>query len=147
MPNPASTPSYQRLAMNYVRKAMYDRMKDDSALMADVVGIYDRPPQGTNFPYVTFTRISSEPDRTHDNPADKVYVTLGVHTSVHGFEVAEKICDHIQRLFGDRCDLEVENYHTVAVRYESAETVDPEINPDVRAVMLLYQVYVKERQD
>jgi hypothetical protein len=41
-----------------LQKAIYQRLIADTALMALIVGVYDRPSHNTNFPYVTLGESS-----------------------------------------------------------------------------------------
>lgn len=110
----------------------------DTALMADVTGVYDHVPEGTGFPYVTLGAATTIPRGALDRYGRRSTVTLHAWSSYHGWKEALGVVDHLLRLL-DHQDLTVAGHEFVSMRHEQTVSMtDPD--EDLRHIAVRFAI-------
>lgn len=121
-----------------LQTALYQRLTGDTALMADVTGVYDHVPEGAGFPYLVLGEATATPQGALDRYGRRSTVTLHVWSAYRGYFEALGVVDHLLRLL-ERQPLAVSGHATVAVRHEQTVTMrDPDA--DLRHVAVRFAV-------
>ncbi|AGN89324.1 DUF3168 domain-containing protein [Paenibacillus larvae] len=79
-----------------VQEAVYRRLTSDTALMPMIKGVYDYVPEKTLLPYVTFSRVYSEPFETKTSTGEIVTLTLDVFSEAKGKKESIHILKQIE---------------------------------------------------
>lgn len=99
-----------------LQKAIYERLHGDSLLMAMVSGVYDRPVQGTAFPYITFGTFEAQDWSSMTNAGMAFGVTLEIWSREGGHKQAAVIMERLHSLLHD-VNLSVEGQTLVDLRF------------------------------
>jgi hypothetical protein len=123
-----------------VQTAIYATLAADGPLTA-LAGIYDEPPQGAAFPYVTIGEATEVPWDTFGRQGRELVCTLHVWSRAKGFTEAATILQNVLRLL-DRAALTVANYTAVRCVYEFGQ---PMRDPDgiTRHIVARFRVSVE----
>ena len=106
-----------------LQKAVYARLNGDSALIAQVSGIYDDVPGNPTFPYVQIGIATSGTFQTHSRPGDEVTIFVDIFSQYEGMKEALEIKDDVDRLLADRTDLVVSGFYLVGIWKLTANTL------------------------
>lgn len=79
-----------------VQEAVYRRLSCDTALSSMVKGIFDYVPEKTSPPYVTLSRIYSEPLDTKTSTGEIVTLTIDVFSEAKGKKESINILKQIE---------------------------------------------------
>lgn len=104
-----------------LQKSVYAKIAADSTIMALIEGVYDDPPENTDYPYITIGEATSVPWRSHDRPGEEVTFTLHIWSQQAGFSEGLLILKELNRLFG-YVDLVVTGWDIVKCEYEFSDT-------------------------
>lgn len=81
-----------------LQKAIYQKLTGDSALMALVSGVFDRPPQGQSYPYITIGESSIGDWSTKTSNGTEQLLTLHIWSREGGKKQAELIAEKVHGL-------------------------------------------------
>jgi hypothetical protein len=122
-----------------IQLAVYSRLTSDPVLMGKITGVWDlRAPEGTQWPYITISGLSSSPMGALDRFGARTVITLHVWSVVPGNGEIAGIGSDLLRLL-DHQTLHVEGHHTVAVRLEQYLTVN-DADPDIRHLVARFSI-------
>ncbi|PZN50087.1 MAG: DUF3168 domain-containing protein [Proteobacteria bacterium] len=111
------------IAAAEIQKALHDALAEDPALVAALGGskIFDRPPAGVAFPYITFGRTSIHDWSTDTEGGTEQLLTLHIWSKSRGRKQALEIMECVRARL-DRARVEPEGHHLIDLRLEYAET-------------------------
>ncbi len=113
-------------AIGAIQKAVYAALAGDAVLATKVTGIFDGPPDGQAFPYVTLGEATERPADTFAGRGNEATMTLHIWSQAASFGEALGILAEINRIL-DRAALAVTGFKTVMCAYEWSETLrDPD---------------------
>ncbi len=102
-----------------LQKALFQLLTGDSALMNMVNGIYDRPPQGTEFPYITLGDLSGSDWSTKTTAGMEYTAVLYTWSREGGRKEASDIMERLHALLHD-ADVAAEGHEVVMMRFLSS---------------------------
>jgi len=102
-----------------LQKAIYQTLTNDATLMALVVGVFDRPPQGTAFPYITLGESAGSDWSTKTTTGMEQNVTLHVWSREGGRAEAASIMERIHTLL-HQAPLSVTGQTLVSIRFSAS---------------------------
>jgi hypothetical protein len=105
-----------------LQKAVYQQLTGDTALMALVTGIHDRPPQSSIFPYITVGESISRDWSTMATTGLEQVITLHVWSREGGRKEAALIMERIHVLLHEGT-LSVEGQTLVLIRFISSSVL------------------------
>lgn len=111
-----------------LQKAMYQKLKNDAALVALLGGgkVYDDTPQRTEYPYVTFGRSVVRDWSTGTDSGHEHIVTLHVWSRAAGRREVHDIINAIETALHDQ-PLAIMGFRLVNLRHENSDARrDPE---------------------
>ena len=105
-----------------LQKAIYELLHGDSILMGLVTGVYDRPVQGTVFPYITFGSFEAQDWSSMTNAGMAFLVNLEIWSREGGHKQAAVIMERLHGLLHD-ANLSVEGQTLVDLRFVGSAIV------------------------
>ncbi len=102
-----------------LQKSIFQALNGDSALRALVSGIYDRPVQGTAFPYITFGDWVGNDWSSMTDKGMELLPVLEVWSREGGHKQAAKIMERVHTLLHD-ASLSVEGQTLVLLRFSGS---------------------------
>jgi hypothetical protein len=102
-----------------LQKSVYETLSGDSALMALVSGVFDRPPQGTEFPYITLGEASGNDWSAAGVNGMQYLLALQIWSREGGRKQAALIRERVYTLL-HQADLSVEGQTLVLLRFVSS---------------------------
>ena len=102
-----------------IQTAIYQALTDDSALMEQVTGIFDRPPQGSAFPYVTIGESVANDWSTKTTSGSEQVFSLHVWSREGGRKETATLMDRLYELL-HLGDLNVEEHTLVLLHFVSS---------------------------
>ncbi len=81
-----------------LQQAIYQKLTEDNALMTQISGVFDRPPQDSSFPYVTIGESSGRDWSTKTSTGMEHLITLHVWSREGGRKQAANIMERIHAL-------------------------------------------------
>jgi hypothetical protein len=126
-----------------VQQAVYSAMKNDAALMAKVVDVFDDVIKGSAYPYITIGDMRSSWFGAHLQNGEEVVITITIWSQYQGYKEGLDIAGELQRLFGSNTTLSVTGYALEMSRFDSMLTAR---DPDgiTRQIELEYRITVLE---
>ena len=103
-----------------LQTAVYQRLSGDSALMALVEGVYDRPPQGSSYPYVTLGDIALSDWSTKNTNGFEAMLTLHIWSRGGGRKEVASVAERIYALL-HRAGLSVSGQALVQMRFAASD--------------------------
>ncbi|MEO0946234.1 MAG: DUF3168 domain-containing protein [Pseudomonadota bacterium] len=107
-----------------LQEAVFSVLIDDSSL-TDLLGgekVFDRAPEGTDYPYVTFTTLNMRDASTTTEAAFECRLTLNVWSRELGRRQVLTILNRIRQLLHDR-NLALSDYVLVNLREELSDVL------------------------
>lgn len=121
-----------------LQQSIYTRLTGDATLMADITGVYDHVPEGTQFPYVTIGAATAIPRGAHDRYGRRTTETLHVWSAHNGWSEAYDIVGHLIRLL-ELQPLTATGHAVVSVRLEqTVSMIDPDA--DLRHIAVRFAI-------
>jgi len=105
-----------------LQKAVYQRFSGDSALMALVTGVFDRPPQGQDYPYVTIGDSTISDWSTKTSNGTEQQIAVHIWSRDGGRKKSEDIAKIIHGLLHGG-NMSVEEQTLVLLRFISSAIV------------------------
>jgi hypothetical protein len=102
-----------------LQKSLYEALTDDGTLMGMISGVFDRTPQGKNYPYVTLGEGSASDSSTKTTQGMEYSVQLQVWSREGGRRQAAQIMENIYRILHD-VNLTLEGHRLVSLRFISS---------------------------
>ena len=102
-----------------LQQAIYQALTSDSALMSMLTGVFDRPPQGTAFPYVTIGEITGSDWSTKTTSGMQQDITLRIWSREGGRAEAANIMTRLHTLL-HQAPLNVTGQALVLIRFASS---------------------------
>jgi len=102
-----------------LQKSIYQTLTNDSTLMGLVVGVFNRPPQGTDFPYVTLGESAGSDWSTKTTTGMEQNVTLHVWSREGGRAEAASIMQRLYTLL-HQVNLSVTGQTLVSIRFAAS---------------------------
>lgn len=102
------------------QKAVYGTLAGDSALMAQVSGIYDFVPAGAAFPYITLGDIKAEDASTATSQASRLKLMLHIYSRERGRKEIDALMERVHFLLHDAMP-KVDGYAVANLRYVGSE--------------------------
>jgi len=102
-----------------LQQAIYQTLTNDSTLMSLVVGVFDRPVQGTAFPYVTIGESTGSDWSTKTTSGMQQVVTIRIWSREGGRAQAANIMTRIHTLL-HQVPLSVTGQTLVSIRFVSS---------------------------
>jgi hypothetical protein len=99
--------------------AIVNACAGDGELMAIVTGVYDRPPQGTLFPYITLGEMTGSDWSTKTTTGMEYAIALHVWSREGGRKEAAAIMESLHALF-HQANLTVDGQSLVMLRFVSS---------------------------
>lgn len=129
-------------ALGEIQKSVYAALTGDAALMTLIAGVFDGPPDGQAFPYITLGEATEAPADTFAGRGNEATLTLHIWSQASSFGQALGILTRMNQVL-DRAALVVTGFVTVMCVYEFSQTVR---DPDgvTRHVPVRYRVLVEE---
>jgi hypothetical protein len=103
-----------------LQKAVYQHLSGDTALMALVEGVYDRPPQGSAYPYITLGDIAVADWSTKTTEGFETLLTLQVWSRGGGRKEAALVAERVYALL-HRANLSVSGHALVFLRFAAGD--------------------------
>jgi hypothetical protein len=113
-------------ASTELQKTIFTVLSGDSQLGPLITGVYDFPPQGTTFPYVTIGWGSETDWGTHTFQGQEHTLMIHTWSRATGRKQARTIMGHIYRILHEK-RLSVSGQYMIIMRYEFS---DIDIDPD-----------------
>lgn len=105
-----------------LQQTIYTALTADSTLMALVAGIFDRPPQGTAFPYITLGESTGSDWSSKTTTGMEHQVTLHIWSREGGRKQAASIMERVHTLLHD-ANLTVTGHTLVMMRFMTSRIV------------------------
>lgn len=105
-----------------LQKAIFDALTGDAALMGMVTGVFDRPPQGTAFPYVTLGEATVVDGSDKTNAGQEHTLTLHAWSRERGRKEVKDIMAQVFEVLHDKA-IAVTGFVLVNLRFEFGETM------------------------
>jgi len=102
-----------------LQKAVYQALTGDAGLMALVTGVFDRPPQGTLFPYITIGESTSSDWSSATTTGMEQNITLHAWSREGGRMQAASIMEKMHTILHD-ASLSVEGQALVMIRFAAS---------------------------
>jgi hypothetical protein len=102
-----------------LQKAIYQTLSGDATLMGLVTGVYDRPPQGSAFPYITLGESEGRDWSTKTTSGMEQIVSQHVWSREGGRKQASLIMERIHTLLHD-AGLSVEGQTLISLRFSAS---------------------------
>ena len=102
-----------------LQQAIYQRLTGDSALMALVSGVFDRPPEGTPFPYVTLGESMGSDWSTKTTTGMEHHLSLHIWSREGGRKEAATIMERLHTLL-HQTNLSVSGQTLVMIRFTAS---------------------------
>jgi len=102
-----------------LQKSIYQTLTGDTELMALLTGVFDRPPQGTAFPYVTLGESIGSDWSTKTTTGTEQLVTLHIWSREGGRKEAATIMERLHTLL-HQADLSVDGQDLVSIQFASS---------------------------
>lgn len=105
-----------------LQSAIYQALTTNTPLMALITGVYDRPPQGTLYPYVTLGQFSGSDWSTKTSTGMEYIVPLHVWSRQGGHKEAATIMESLHTIL-HQASLTVTGQTLVMIRFSSSDIV------------------------
>lgn len=92
----------------------------NTELAAALTGVYDQPPRGVGYPFVTFGETRSAPLDGDDEPVQEHQIELWIHSRGRGRWEVSDLADRIRELLDDGA-LVLAGQQLVSIRHRSTE--------------------------
>ena len=102
-----------------LQQAIYQQLTGDSTLMALVTGVFDRPPQGTAFPYITIGEFTGRDWSTKTTTGMEYVVNLHAWSREGGRKQAAQIMERLHTLLY-QASLSVTGQTLVSMRFSGS---------------------------
>lgn len=107
-----------------LQAALYQALTGNSTLMSQITGVYDRPPQGTTYPYVTIGGMTGSDWSTKTTTGMEYTITLHVWSRAGGRKEAAQIMESLHTIL-HQANLTVSGQTLVMIRFiESAISLE-----------------------
>ena len=103
-----------------LQSSIYNALVGNSALMALITGVYDRPPQGTPYPYVTLGEMSGIDWSTKTTTGMEYSITLHTWSRQGGRKEAATIMESLHTIL-HQASLTVTGQTLVMIRFAASE--------------------------
>ena len=103
-----------------LQAAIYQALTSNSGLMALITGVYDRPPQGTPYPYVLLGELSGNDSSTKTTTGMQYLVTLYIYSRQGGRKESTVIMESLHTLL-HQVSLSVTGQTLVSMRFVSSD--------------------------
>ena len=105
-----------------LQRAVYQKLTGDSALMQQVTGIHDRPPQGSEFPYVTIGESTASDWSTKTTTGTTQVIALHIWSREGGRQQAADIMERLYLLL-HQGNLDVDGHALTSIQFVSSALV------------------------
>jgi len=105
-----------------LQKAIYQALTDDVTTMAMITGVYDRPPQGTGFPYITIGESTLNDWSSVVTSGMEQVISIHIWSRNGGRQEAISIMERVYILLHD-ADLNVDGQSLVLLRFASSAVI------------------------
>jgi hypothetical protein len=102
------------------QQAVYQLLSSDSTLLALVDAVYDRPPQGSPFPYITLGDMAISDWSTKTSTGTEILLTIYIWSRSGGRKETADISDRVYRLL-HQASVSVSGQALVQIRYLSSD--------------------------
>lgn len=103
-----------------VQQAIYHKLNNDSTLSALIMGVFDRVPEGTAFPYVTVGEADCRDWSSMTTHGLECEITLGIYSRGGGRKQPLEIMERIYTLLHEG-SLSISGHALVQSRFERSE--------------------------
>ena len=102
-----------------LQSAIYSALTSNSSLMSLITGVYDRPPQGTAYPYVTLGEMAGVDWSTKTTTGMEYTVALHTWSRQGGRKEAAQIMESLHTIL-HQASLSVTGQTLVMIRFDSS---------------------------
>lgn len=122
-----------------------DILKNDPELSLVINGVFDEVNAGgVPEPYITIGEAIETPDNSHDRFGRQGLFAIHIWTRYRGYRQALEIKDRVIELL-DHQELDLgPDIHPVATRFEFAQNLRDEDDPEVRRVLVRFRVFTEQ---
>ena len=104
--------------MQVLFEGLYSKFDNDASLKAVVSGMYfTQAPQGTEYPYITYHKISDRPDYTYTEDMENVIIQFNIYDDHYSSTTINDIYSKLTALY-DWCSLNVTGWDSIYMRRE-----------------------------
>jgi len=133
-------------AMGLVQEKVYNILRNDNYIRNNTKGVFDDIKAKHPFPYIVFGDFSDTNFHTFDKLGRQIDFTLHVFSQYKGNKEINQIGARIKQLL-DYTNIEVDDLHTVYLRYENGNFDRETNNPSVyRHYILDFVCIVQEKE-
>lgn len=120
-----------------IQRALFGALSADPGLSELITGVFDRAPNGQQFPYVTVGDAMAQPDNAHGMFGANATVTVHIWSAAHGFAESLAIMGELRRLV-DHESFVLDGHRTVLCHLEDYRTLnDPD--HDIRHIPVRFR--------
>ncbi len=105
-----------------LQKSIYEKLTEDSELLALISGVFDHVVEGAQMPYVVIGDIQSRDWSSKSTSGSQMLTTLHVFSRGYGRKQASLIMDRIYELL-HKGTLTLEGFALVAMRFEFGDVL------------------------
>lgn len=132
-------------ALDQIQVALVSRLKNDTALMALITGVFDfaSVPVGQAFPYVTLGDSTETDDSVLSDIGYDTTQTLHIWSKYLGFKEARGILRNLNRLLNHQT-LTLSSQHCVGIWYEFSQPLNDPDDNTLRHMPVRYRIKTQE---
>jgi len=125
------------LAMHSLWQAIYDKLSNDSILMAEISGIFDPAPEGQDLPYLTIGEGNATDWSAKDFSGQEHVIDVHIWSGHQGGGQIRALADQVASLLADQ-DLILNGHQLVGLKFIFFENFFDE-NGEVRHGILRFR--------
>ena len=102
-----------------LQKAVYEALTDDVTLMGMISGVFDRPPQGQDYPYIALGESSVSDWSTKTSNGMEHAVQMQIWSREGGRRQCAQIMENVHRILHD-VNLTPDGHRLISIRFVSS---------------------------
>lgn len=122
-----------------------DILRDDPELSLVINGVFDEVNAGgVPEPYITIGEAIETPDNSHDRFGRQGLFAIHIWSRYRGYKEALEIKNRVVELLDHQTLNLGEDLHHVSTRFEFAQNLRDEDDPEVRRVLVRFRVFTEQ---
>lgn len=110
------------ISSHALQAALYAHLSDDTTLMNQISGVYDRTPHKTDYPFISFAESRVSRETLSQMEVETVTLALHLYSREQGRTEAEMITQRLFELLHNNANLNVVGYHLARLQLAAPET-------------------------